>query len=284
MALMDRIRACNRHDPDRFRPFTVAGARVGRVPGDYLETLTAWPDVLTVTDDGVTLNPALETPHARTAALHTVVQGLAERGIIRVRDEPYRVARAFHESPFLEVDRGAVVFFGLHSYGVHVNGHVYRDGRPHLWIGRRAADKAVAPDQLDNMVAGGQPARLGLMENIVKEAHEEARVPADLARRARPASTVTYCLETARGLKVDTLFCYDLEVPADFVPHNDDGEMVDFRLMPADEAVERVARTTDFKFNVNLVITDFALRHGLIDPDTTPDYEALVAGLRAPLP
>ena len=37
--------------------------------------------------------------------------------------------------------------------------------------------------------------------------------------------------------------------------------------------------TERFKFNVNLVIVDFALRHGLLSPDLEPDYERLVTGL-----
>lgn len=38
--------------------------------------------------------------------------------------------------------------------------------------------------------------------------------------------------------------------------------------------------TDDFKFNVNLVIIDFLIRHGLLRPDDEPDYVAIVHGLR----
>jgi hypothetical protein len=40
-----------------------------------------------------------------------------------------------------------------------------------------------------------------------------------------------------------------------------------------------VRDTDDFKFNVNLVIIDFALRHGLLTPENR-EYLALIAGLR----
>ncbi len=49
--------------------------------------------------------------------------------------------------------------------------------------------------------------------------------------------------------------------------------------MPAGEVVARVRDTDDFKFNVNLVIADFAVRHGVVTP-AEPDYLAIVAGLR----
>ena len=38
--------------------------------------------------------------------------------------------------------------------------------------------------------------------------------------------------------------------------------------MDAVDVLDRVAHTDDFKFNVNLVIIDFALRHGLIGTNT----------------
>jgi len=37
---------------------------------------------------------------------------------------------------------------------------------------------------------------------------------------------------------------------------------------------------SDFKFNVNLVIIDFLIRHGYLSPDLEPDYLGLVSGLR----
>ena len=47
-----------------------------------------------------------------------------------------------------------------------------------MWIGRRARDKPTFPGMLDNFVAGGQPIGIGLMDNLIKEAAEEAGVPA----------------------------------------------------------------------------------------------------------
>ena len=74
-------------------------------------------------------------------------------------------------------------------------------------------------------------------------------------------------------------FCYDLELPADFVPRNTDGEIERFELWPIEQVMETVAETTKFKFNCNLVIIDFLVRHGLIPPDD-PDYLEIVRGLR----
>ncbi len=85
------------------------------------------------------------------------------------------------------------------------------------------------------------------------------------------------------GLKPDTLFLYDLEVPADFTPRNTDGEISRFYLMEPGEILDLLRDGYRFKFNVPLVLIDFFIRHGLLSPDTEPDYVALVRGLRTGL-
>ena len=61
-----------------------------------------------------------------------------------------------------------------------------------------------------------------------------------------------------------------------------DGEIVEFELMPAGEVLDRIRTTSDFKFNVNLVILDFAVRHGLLRPGD-PEYLDVATGLHRPL-
>jgi hypothetical protein len=46
-----------------------------------------------------------------------------------------------------------------------------------------------------------------------------------------------------------------------------------------EKVMQVVETTTEFKFNCNLVIIDFCIRHGLIGPDRE-DYLDLVQGLR----
>lgn len=59
----------------------------------------------------------------------------------------------------------------------------------------------------------------------MKECGEEASIPEPLARAARPAGMITYMTNMEQGLKPDVLFCYDLKLPADFVPKPADGEV-----------------------------------------------------------
>lgn len=281
MAYLDHIATCNRHDLNRFRPFVVADRHVGWVRDDVAWHLDDHAGVFAVTAESVALRDHLDTPASRSAAIDAVCATLsAQWRTPTMRGERYRVAPRWSEDPLMTIDRGVVSLFGVRAFGVHANGFV-RDGRNlKLWVAKRAVDKAVAPGKLDNMVAGGQPAHLSLADNLVKEAAEEAAVPEALTRTARPVGAISYCLEDQWGLKPDVMFCYDLEVPAGFRPVNTDGEVESFALMDVEEVAHRVKTTDDFKFNVNLVIMDFLIRHGVLNPDSEPDYAEIVHGLK----
>ena len=268
----------------RFRPFTVAGSRVGWVRDDFIAKLHGFGDVFAIHDSGVGLATRFADAEARTAVMAEVVAGLVKNGTFpKLRREQYAVMPQWGAAPLLLIDRCAVAAFGIRAYGIHVNGVTRRGGKTLMWIGKRAADKAVEPGKLDNMVAGGQPAGLSLFDNLLKEAGEEAAVPRELAARAHHAGAISYCMEGERGLKPDTMFVYDLEVPPDFEPRPNDDEIESFRLMEFDEIVERVRTSYDFKFNVSLVLIDFLIRVGHLTPENEPDYLDLVAGLHTPL-
>ncbi len=240
--------------------------------------MAAIPAIFEIEKGAIHLNARLASVEDRTRALAEVVDALAADGL-RVRGETYAVRERFTDPPVMMVDRAAVPYFGFRAYGVHMNGYTRDGGDFRMWIGRRAADRVVCPDMLDNMVAGGQPAGLGLMENLLKECAEEAAIPPDLAARAVPVGAISYCMEAPEGLKPDVMFCYDLELPADFQPWNTDGEIAEFYLMPVEEVAAMVRDTQAFKFNCNLVIIDFLLRHGVMPPED-PDYLDLLKGLR----
>ena len=198
------------------------------------------------------------------AALPAIAQALAERGYYRWRNEAFDV-RARPWGPVLaRIDRGALPSFGIQAAGVHVNGLVRRRDGLHLWVARRAMDKHLDPGKLDNIVAGGVPAGLGLMETLIKEAAEEAAIPPELAAAAVQVGEIEYAMERPEGLRRDILYCYDLSLPEDFVPAATDGEVEAFELWPISRVVETVRETDDFKFNVNLVLIDLFLRLGLI--------------------
>jgi thiamine pyrophosphokinase len=186
--------------------------------------------------------------------------------------------RAEAEGPVLAtLDRGAVPAFGVIGQGVHLNGLVRRADGLHVWVGIRARDKAVAPGQLDNLVAGGIPAGLDAETTLLKEAGEEASLPESLARQARRVGRISYVLVNAEGLRRDVLHCFDLDLPEDFTPRPNDDEVERFELWPAARLLEAVRHADSVKFNVNLVLIDLFLREGMVAGE---EAAALRAGLQ----
>lgn len=277
---MRHVRACNRHDLSVFRPFSIAGITVGQVRVAFMDRLLDLGLPFVPDAGGVALHPGLTEPAARTRAVAMALDRLVADGMVpTLRREMYAVSESWGTPVLMEIDRAAVPFFGITAYGLHVNGFVRKQDGLHLWVGKRAMDRGVAPGQYDNLVAGGQPAGLSLTDNLVKEAWEEAGLPRDMALKAVPVGVVSYLMEQDKGLKPDVLFLYDLELPAGFVPRNTDGEVERFELWPIARVAESVRDSDDWKFNVNLTVIDFLIRHGWLTPDH-PEYPDLCRGLR----
>jgi 8-oxo-dGTP pyrophosphatase MutT (NUDIX family) len=250
------VRNCNNAVlPGERLAFRIGGAQVGWVKPALAARLAAFPEISTG-KNGVTL--------ADGAALPEIARRLSDAGCYRWRREEFDI-RAEPDGPVLaRLDRGALPSFGVMAVGVHLNGLVHRPDGVHVWIARRAANKQLDPSKLDHIVAGGVPAGLNPAETLVKEAEEEAAIPASLARLAVPVATITYAMERPEGLRRDLLFCYDLEVPAEFQPQATDGEVEAFELWPIARVMQTVRDTDEFKFNVNLVLIDLFRRQGLI--------------------
>lgn len=216
----------------------------------------------------------------RSQQLKTILHYLIDKKFIpKERFELYGVASSFKDEPIALADRALISSLGFVAYGVHCNGYVKKADGLHLWVGKRSSDRAVDPGKFDHMIAGGQPHGLTVLENLAKEAHEEANVPAGLIQHARPVGSVSYTRIMPNGVRRDALFTFDLKCPDDFKPHNQDGEVEGFYLMPAHEVLERITRSDDFKFNVSLVLIDFFIRHGYIKSDEA-GYHELCLGLR----
>ncbi len=279
MSYIDRIRACARYDPSLYLPFRVGDARVGAITRDFAVHLETFTEVFSVSADTISLTDRLDSYAARTEAMAAVLGELKTRDLIPGwRDEPYPAGVSFTTPALFEMERAAVSLFGVKGYGVHLNGFVHDGEQTKLWVGKRSLSKPTGPGKLDQLVAGGQPAGMSLKENLIKECAEEANIPADIAARAKPTGTVSYLTSRPEGLRDDLLFIFDLELPADFLPNNTDGEVDAFYLWPIEEICEKIQQTDEFKFNCGLVVIDFLVRHGHIEADH-PDYADIVAGL-----
>lgn len=261
-----RVTACNNAVlPGGRTAFLLGDQPVGwldRSLADFIEGM----DGITRLPEGLSL--------AVPARLPAIARAAAEAGLLRWRDEAFDV-RASPDGPALStIDRGALPAFGIQAQGVHMDGLVRRADGLHLWVARRAANKALDPGKLDHIAAGGIPAGLTPAECLVKEAAEEAAIPPDLVARAVKTGSIGYAMDRPEGLRRDLLHCYELELPEDFTPIPADGEVAGFELWPIGQALEAVRTTEEFKFNVNLVLMPLFLRHGLLDAGEAAEVRA----------
>jgi 8-oxo-dGTP pyrophosphatase MutT (NUDIX family) len=206
-------------DASRYVRFMAGGRQIGWLAPKLAARLNAWPAVFECRPDQVVL---LKIPE-----FHSVVEKLATEGFIPGwRNERYRIEDLF------EIERAAARPFGLTTHAVHVNG-ISTDGK--MWLARRSATKAIDPGLLDNLVGGGLTAGLSIEQVLMKEAWEEAGIPAGLARRARPGGTARILREVPEGVQSETVHVYDLELPEGFQPRNQDGEVSEFLLVELHE-------------------------------------------------
>jgi hypothetical protein len=70
---------------------------------------------------------------------------------------------------------------------------------------------------------------------------EEAGISEDLALTAMPNGQVRTCRSVAKGWHHETLWVYNLRVPADVQPLNQDGEVAEFTLLSPQQVVQAIA-------------------------------------------
>ena len=254
-------------------PFVIDGVSVGSVAEAHLDALHGWPQALRIDARRVQLMAA-----DRDAALANINAALREQGLIVAwRDETYAVVERLGAPPFALIERAASRFWGTLTFGAHANGYVAdAAGRPtHLWIARRALGKATDPGKLDNLVGGGVPFGQTPFETLVREGFEEAGLSAELMRRATPGSVIELACDIAEGFMHEQLHSFDLRLPADVTPINQDGEVAELRCLPVAEAIE-LAAADAMTVDAALVTLDFALRHRLLGGDEHARLAALL--------
>jgi len=239
------------------------------------------------------------TVDSRTNAVMSIMKHLKAQNIVTGwRDEMLTLSSGFYDEPLLFVERAAAPFLGMLQYGVHINGVVKSSSSLKMWMARRSATKSKYPAMLDQMVAGGQPAGISLLDNVVKECIEEAGIPRELTLKGIQAVGAisyeefqpfdTYDAHAKDATMMDTnvidgvftravLFNYDLELPDDFEPKAIDGEVDGFFTWGLEELFESMAKNyhDPIKPNCYICIVDFLVRKGYVSPEVAGYLDVL---------
>src|SRR5215469_10978734 len=205
-------------------------------------TLTNLPDWHLDPSDPSLYSPDRPNPHPQTLTLITgnneeersaVIAKTCEamrltgnwKVLDKWRNELYPVHGPNREVLF-KIERSATPLFGVVTYGVHMTGYFYEDGKEEkdlrFWVPTRNRNKTYG-GMLDNTVAGGLPVGEQPLECLIRESEEEASLPADFVRRnAKPVGAVTYfyirspCAGGETGLlQPECQYVYDLDMSAE---------------------------------------------------------------------
>ncbi|WP_372424528.1 NUDIX domain-containing protein [Salinarimonas chemoclinalis] len=214
---------------------------------------------------GVDAGLRLDAAARLTDRLEDVRESLAHAGLIGPRrDEPMPVRARCDGPEIARVDRSALRALGFWAEKIHVNGiAVDPGGGPSgVWLSLRARTAPSNPLAFDTLVAGGRPCDASRRETLIKEAHEEVGLDADVVARADFVRTMIVQYVSERGFHQELIAIYDLAIPADFRPVHLDGEIEESRRLPIDAVASALADGTPFKLSSRLVTHDLLSRLG----------------------
>jgi 8-oxo-dGTP pyrophosphatase MutT (NUDIX family) len=239
---------------------------------------------------------------ACTAAFAEVINEAIDKDIFikihKQHSEPFPILGAKYP---VQLERFAADLFGITARGAHLTVYTIDDDKMKIWVPRRSLSLFTYPGKLDSTVAGGVCAGETPKQNIIREAQEEASLPADrVQRNIRAAGVLTYISYEEESLRTkgdenntpsgteasivpDVIYVYDLEVGADVKPVPEDGEVKEFYLMGVEEVKDALARN-EFKTNSAVVMIDFFVRHGIITEENEKDYVEIVMRMHRRLP
>ena len=252
---------------------------------------------LNVKDHTLSLFHGCETESQRTQKIASLAEYWRQNGTFKLlrgwRNELWPVYGRKGELLF-SMERAAMGLLGTMRYGVHMIAYITDESAPHglrLWVPRRAANKSTYPSMLDNTVAGGLATGEDPFECLIREADEEADLPADVVRsRARCVDVVTYIYITdeervgeADFIYPECQWVYDLELPREVIPQPKDGEVEQFKLCDINEVKEQLA-AGEYKPNCAMVVIDFFIRHGILTADNEPNIEAIQRRMHREMP
>jgi len=247
----------------------------------------------------------------RTSAFEHVTNHLISAGVIsRKHSDLYPIfpfvmpsasggSEDYIKVVLAHINRNTAPYLGIDNVGVHLHCYVceheqtagddscnnINNKKPPikgLWLQKRAPTKSHHPNCWDPTAAGGQPADLSLVDNVAKEAQEEAGVPPDWILRNDSSNTtnaspdilfsdhthdpltITTAKPDGTCLKRSLYYSCDLQVPRDWTPIPVDGEVSEFKLYSMQEMEEELRFGNSVRPAMRAVLLDFMMRHGVL--------------------
>jgi hypothetical protein len=294
---------CEREIPESSYKFVVEGEILGYVRKDFIQKLSSF---FSVDHNTKTIHfPSdLSSKNEKNEWLAKQFRKLSEEKAFKCietdkwRNELYPVYNSGGEVSFL-IERSAISVIGCRTFGTHLNGFIRETDKlsenygkvSKIWVAKRSKTKQTNPSLLDNLCGGG----LGIikfdelppttLQNIIKEAEEEASMPNEISCKEVVASGFIsfFTNNNERGLIFDTEYVFDIDLTSYkdiYFPYPKDGEVESFMLLGIHEVKEKLINS-EFTPEASFVMVDFMVRHGIITRDNEDDYLNLVQLLRS---
>ena len=225
-------------DLKAFMPFRINGVYLGLLNQTFANRMGQDIDTI-VTDEKCFIWDNMSWQEVADTLQYTARQWHDNGLYSGWRDEKYSVCDV-SGSPLFALERSAFRPLGFLSHAIHLNAWLERAGERYYWIGKRSSTKAVAPNKLDTTAGGGIAAGETPHMAMVRESFEEAGVPSSLTQNLTENGQVFSLRPVHRGLHREILYLYDLRLPENFTPHNQDGEVAEFILMNDNEIAQAV--------------------------------------------
>jgi 8-oxo-dGTP pyrophosphatase MutT (NUDIX family) len=272
--VLDYLARVTRVDLSTFSPLYFGQARLGWVNAEWRARLLATEAALFEADGSALHCRAAGGYQAISAELAAAARRWQAAGWLNGwRNENFQ-ACGEDGTPLFELERAAFRPLGLTSRAVHLNGlSRMPDGEVRMWLGRRSPHKAVDPNRMDNMVGGGVAAGETIEMAREREGWEEAGLAADLLRDARLDALLLAERPVARGLHREWLHVFDIWLPPDVIPCNQDGEVAEHCCLPLHE-VESLLLAERFMIDAALAAANCLARLGYWGADGARVREA----------
>lgn len=156
------------------------------------------------------------------------------------------------------VERAVVRPLGIATRAVHLLGFA-PDGRQ--WVQLRALTKPNDPGLWDTLMGGMVPACDSVAQALERETWEEAGLKLSQVRHLERGGAVTLRTPTGDGgpgYVVEHIDWYRCVVPGGVIPVNQDGEVDEFRAMPAEEITRRML-AAEFTREASLILVEAGL-------------------------
>lgn len=247
-------------------PLVWAEHLIGSVEDDFFDPLFQQPDspaaqcLQREASDG---EPRWRLLGEATQTLAQLALALREAGVRRVaqqwRDELLAVPDA-QGRRIASVERGLVYPLGIATRAVHLVG-MAPDGR--CWVQQRAFDKAHDPGLWDTLMGGMVSVHDSLESALQRETWEEAGLHIDALQNLKYGGKVALRKPSADGsdggFVVEDVDWFLATVPDGMTPLNQDGEVVQFRLLDRAQLVAQLNRN---EFTTEAALILLALLRG----------------------